>query len=96
MGKTVPCAYALLPSGEKEKMCYARLATAIKQEMDKLEVANQVKIIMMDYERGLIEAFKTTFEDVLIAGCDFYLEVLHQEEYCWRWPTATVQQRHSV
>jgi hypothetical protein len=38
MGKTVPCTYALLPS--KEKMCYARLATAIKQEIDKLEVAN--------------------------------------------------------
>jgi hypothetical protein len=70
MGKTVPCAFALLPS--KEKLCYSRLAAAIKQEMDKLEVANQVKIIMMDYERGLIESFKTTFEDVQIAGCDFH------------------------
>jgi hypothetical protein len=27
---------------------------------------------MMDYERGLIDAFKTTFEEVQIAGCDFH------------------------
>jgi hypothetical protein len=70
MGKTVTCAFALLPS--KEKLCSSRLAAAIKQEMDKLEVANQMKTIMMDYERGVIESFKTTFEDAQIAGCDFH------------------------
>jgi hypothetical protein len=66
----VPCAYALLPS--KEKICYARLATAVKLELDKMEVTNQVRTMMIDYKWGLIDAFKTTFEDAQIAGCDFH------------------------
>jgi hypothetical protein len=40
--------------------------------MDKMEVPNQVRTIMMDYERGFIVAFKATYEDVQFAGCYFH------------------------
>ncbi len=70
MGKTVPFTYALLTN--KEKICYTRLATAIKLQMAKMELPNQVRTIMLDYERGLIDAFKATCEDVQLAGCDFH------------------------
>ncbi len=70
MGKTVPLAYAVLPS--REKICYTRLVTAIKLEMAKMEVPNQVRTIMLNYERGLIDAFKATCEDIQLACCDFH------------------------
>jgi hypothetical protein len=70
MCKTVPSTYALL--NPKEKICYTRLATAIKLEMDKMEVPNQVRTIMMDYERELTDAFKATYENVQFACCDFH------------------------
>jgi hypothetical protein len=40
--------------------------------MDKMEVPKGVSTIMMDYEWGLIDAFKTTFEDIQFAGCGFH------------------------
>jgi hypothetical protein len=47
------------------------LGTAIKLEMDKMEVPNQVRTITMDYEWGFIDAFKATYEDFQYAGCCF-------------------------
>jgi hypothetical protein len=32
--------------------------------MEKMEVPKEVSTIMMDYEWGLIDAFKTTYEDI--------------------------------
>jgi hypothetical protein len=72
----------------KEKICYIRPAATLKLELDK-----KVKTILTNYERDLIEAFETSYdyEDVEIAGCDFPLEVMHQEANSSRWAAAAVQ-----
>jgi hypothetical protein len=69
LGKAVPCAFTLLPN--KEKDSYLRLAACIRDELSQLPEV-KVKNIMMDYEKGLILAFKTSFPGVSLAGCDFY------------------------
>ncbi len=58
LGKAIPCAFALLPN--KEKDSYLRLAACIKDELRQLPEV-KVKIIMTDYEKGLIAAFKNSF-----------------------------------
>jgi hypothetical protein len=58
-----------LPSKEKE--CYTRLADCIKIElldMPKVEMES----IMMDYERGLLNAFSESFPAASIVGCAFH------------------------
>jgi hypothetical protein len=67
MGKAVPCVFSLLPN--KEKATYLRLAEKVKEEM-----GNDLKVgtIMMDYEKGLNNAFNITFENVNVVGCDFH------------------------
>jgi hypothetical protein len=32
----------------------------------------KVKNIMMDYEKGLLSAFKNSFPSLTLAGCDFH------------------------
>jgi hypothetical protein len=69
MEKAVPCVFALLPSKEKE--CYARLAECVKTElldMPKVEMES----IMMDYERGLLNAFSESFPAAAVVGCEFH------------------------
>ncbi len=56
LGKAVPCAFALLPNKEKD----SRLAACIKDELRQLPKV-KVKIIMTDYEKELIVAFKNSF-----------------------------------
>jgi hypothetical protein len=69
MGKTVPCLYALLPNKERET--YQRLTTCLK---DKLKQADDILVntIHMDFEKGLITAFSSTFPGVTISGCEFH------------------------
>jgi hypothetical protein len=69
LGKAVPCLFGLLPNKDKET--YLRLAGCLKQEMDTLPEV-KVKSIMMDYEKGLITAFKTAFPSVALVGCEFH------------------------
>ncbi len=69
MDKAIPCAFALLPSKEKE--CYLRLANCIKQELTR-QGEIKMKSLMMDYERGLISAFQETFPDAKLEGCEFH------------------------
>ncbi len=69
LGKAIPYLFGLLPNKEKET--YLRLAICLKQEMDKLPDV-KVKSIMMDYEKGLITAFKTAFPSVAMVGCEFH------------------------
>jgi hypothetical protein len=57
LGKVVPDAFALRPN--KEKDSYLRLAACIRDELTQLPEV-KVKIIMTDYEKGLISAFKTS------------------------------------
>ncbi len=69
LGKAVLCAFTLLPN--KEKDSYLRLAACIRDKLSQLPKV-KVKNIMMDYEKGLISAFKTSFPGVSLAGCDFH------------------------
>jgi hypothetical protein len=69
MGKTVPCLYALLPNKEQET--YLWLTTCLK---DKLKEADDILVntIHMDFKKGLISAFSSTFPGVKISGCEFH------------------------
>jgi hypothetical protein len=69
MDKAIPCAFALLPSKEKES--YQRLATSIKEELTS-QGNIKMKCLMMDYERGLINAFQETFHEAKVEGCEFH------------------------
>jgi hypothetical protein len=55
MDKAVPCAFALLPSKEKE--CYIRLAACVKTELQQLAAIPKLQTIMMDFEIGLIKGY---------------------------------------
>jgi hypothetical protein len=72
-GKAVPCVFALLP--DKEKITYLRVAEAIQLQLQEAEEV-KVSTIMMDYERGLNTAFRSTFEGASIVGCDFHWKTL--------------------
>jgi hypothetical protein len=69
LGKAIPCLFGLLPNKEKET--YLHLAGCLKKEMDQLPDV-KVQSIMMDYEKGLIAAFKTAFPSVSQVGCEFH------------------------
>ncbi len=69
LGKAIPCLFGLLPNKEKET--YLHLANCLKLEMNKLPDIKD-KSIMMDYEKGLITAFKTAFPSVAMVGCEFH------------------------
>jgi hypothetical protein len=68
MDKAIPCAFALLPSKEKES--YLRLANCINEELTS-QGKIKVKFLMMDYERSLIKAYQEPFQDDKLAGCEF-------------------------
>ncbi len=67
MGKTVPCLYALLPNKEREtyQQPAHRMKDTLKQSKDIL-----VNAILMDFEKGLNNAFSSTFLGVTISGCE--------------------------
>ncbi len=69
-GRAVPCGFALLP--DKEKTTYIRLAECIKTELRKTEIDLHLTEIMMDFEKGLLNAFSTVFEQAQVVGCDFH------------------------
>ncbi len=69
LGKAIPCLFGLLPNKEKET--YLHLAGCLEKEMDQLPDV-KVQSIMMDYEKGLIAAFKTAFPSVSQVGCEFH------------------------
>lgn len=48
-----------------------RMAEVLRDSFDDLDDI-KMKSISMDFEKGLISAFKSTFEDVKIIGCDFH------------------------
>jgi MULE transposase domain len=66
VGKAIPCVFALLP--DKEKATYLRVADKVLE----LVGNSEVQTIMMDYEKGMNAAFRSTFEDATIVGCDFH------------------------
>ncbi len=69
MEKAMLCVFALLPSKETE--CYARLADCIKTEL--LDMPNvEMESIMMDYEKGPLNAFSESFPVAAIVGCEFH------------------------
>jgi hypothetical protein len=70
VGKAVPCLFALLP--DKEKSTYLRLAECIMQQLQQADVST----IMMDYERGMNSAFRATFDEAAIVGCDFHWKTI--------------------
>jgi hypothetical protein len=69
-GRAVPCGFALVP--DKEKTTYIRLAECIKTELRKTEIDLHLTEIMMDFEKGLLNAFSTVFEQAQVVGCDFH------------------------
>jgi MULE transposase domain len=69
-GKAVPCVYALLP--DKEKVTYLRVAEIMLQHLEESEEQLKVTTIMMDFEKSMNAAFRSTFEDVKIVGCHFH------------------------
>jgi hypothetical protein len=66
----VPCVFALLP--DKEKVTYLRVAEIILQQLEESEEQLKVKTIMMDFEKSMNAAFRSTFEGVNIVGCHFH------------------------
>jgi hypothetical protein len=68
-GKAVPCAFSLLSN--KENDTYLRMAPCMRSELSRMPEV-KVKTIMMDYEKGLISAFKTSIPSVTQAGRDFH------------------------
>jgi hypothetical protein len=69
MGKLVPCHFALLPN--KDRDSYQRLATCIKDHLKSIPSV-LVNSIHMDFEKGLMSAFSSTFPGVGISGCEFH------------------------
>jgi hypothetical protein len=64
MDRAIPCAFALLPSKEKES--YLRLANCIKEELTS-QGKIKMKFLMMDYGRGLINVLGTLFDPCRLA-----------------------------
>jgi hypothetical protein len=60
MGKAVPCTFALLPN--KSKTTYLRLAESVKEKLSSLPTV-EMSTIMMDFETGLVNAFKERIID---------------------------------
>jgi hypothetical protein len=72
LGKAVPCVFALLP--DKEKNTYVRVAEVVYQQLQLCEDDICCQMIMMDFEKGMNAAFRTTFEGIPIAGCNFHFK----------------------
>ena len=71
MGQAVTCGFALLPS--KERDAYLRVAETLHDELRETpHVA--LRTIMMDFERGFINAFSDTFPGVTVVGCEFHFK----------------------
>jgi hypothetical protein len=69
LGKAAPCAFSLLPN--KEKDSHRHLAACIRDELSQMcEV--MVKTIIMDYKKGLLSTFKSSFPSMALAECDFH------------------------
>jgi hypothetical protein len=69
MGKSVPCIFALLPN--KERNSYQRLASCIRDQLKSVQHV-LVHMIHMDFEKGLMAAFNSTFPGNIISGCEFH------------------------
>jgi len=65
LGQPFPCLFALLP--DKEKTTYQKLAEYLQSVLN-----HSPEVLMTDYERGLYEAFRLSFPNVLVRGCSFH------------------------
>jgi hypothetical protein len=66
-GAVVPICYALLPN--KREDTYKRMVDLLRQEWPDFNPT----AISMDFERGLINAFRSSFSGAAIQGCLFHL-----------------------
>jgi len=46
----------------------------MKEKMDQQANAIKLETMMMDYERGMNDAFCTTFDDATVVGCDYHFK----------------------